>query len=162
MPKVKRIEVREGLEELKKVHKKAAYHLKPRLKMLIVAVEKDLHSKRQLAAALGVDRNSVQHWKAAYATGGLEALLGDERGGKRPSAIPATLHKALAKKLTHPTEAPRSFKELQHWVQEYYLPTINYQTLRGYVIRHFGAKLKVVRKSHVHKDEQAVQEFKKK
>jgi CBS domain containing-hemolysin-like protein len=39
---------------------------------------------------------------------------------------------------------------------------INYHTVNKYVKRKFGAKLKVARKSHVNKSEEAVIEFKKK
>jgi hypothetical protein len=38
---------------------------------------------------------------------------------------------------------------------------INYQTLNSYVKRHFGAKIKVARKSHINKNELAVDTFKK-
>lgn len=162
MPIVKKIEVKESVEELKKLYSKVGYPLKPRIKMLLVSLQKDLHSKQQLAAAIRVDKNSIHNWKTAYAKGGLEALLQDNRGGKRPSVITPVIDKALSQKLAHPSEAPRSFKELQGWVEEHFLPGINYQTLRGYVIRKYGAKLKVVRKTHVNKDEAQVQEFKKK
>ncbi len=162
MPVVRKLEVKESVEEVKKLYWKLGYHLKPRLKMLLVCLQKDLHSKRQLAEAVGVDKNSIDKWKTLYAKGGLEALLEDKRGGKRPSLITAVIDEALGKKLTHPSEAPRSFKELQGWVQEHYLADINYQTLRSYVIRKYGAKIKVVRKTHINKDEQQVQEFKKK
>jgi len=162
MPVVKKIAVKESAEELKKLYRKVGYHLKPRIKMLLVSSQKDLHSKQQLSAAIGVDKNSIHNWKTIYAKGGLDALLEDNRGGKRPSVITPVVDQALGKKLAHPTEAPRSFKELQGWVQEHYIAGINYQTLRGYVIRKYGAKLKVVRKTHIHKDEAAVQDFKKK
>ena len=162
MPVVKKLEVTESVEVLKKLHSKVGYHLKPRLKMLLVSLQKDLHSKRQLAEAIGVDKNSIDKWKTLYTKGGLEALLQDNRGGKRPSLITPIVEEALSKKLTHSSEAPRSFKELHGWVQEHYIKEINYQTLRGYVMRKYGAKIKVVRKTHINKDDQQVQEFKKK
>ena len=86
----------------------------------------------------------------------------DERGGNRPSKIDAATHKALTQKLADASNAPRSFIELQQWVDEHYLPGINYHTLNKYVKRKYGAKIKVVRKSHIKKDENAVEQFKKK
>jgi len=50
---------------------------------------------------------------------------------------------------------------LHEWIKENYLPAIHYQTVHKYVRRTFGAKLKVVRKSHVKKDIEATEEFKK-
>jgi transposase len=162
MPIVKKIEVREELAALKRLYRQVAYHLKPRLKMLIIACEEGVHSQRKLAERLKVDPNSVKAWKSTYAQSGLDGLLQDSRTGNYPSVIDQKTHEALQAKLTHPTEALRSYKELQQWVDEQHLPGIHYQTLRGYVKRHFSTKIKVVRKSHIGKDPQAVEQFKKK
>jgi transposase len=162
MPLVKRIEVKEGLAELKRLHKTVAVHVKPRLQMLILSVQKDLHSKYALSDALGVDPNSIYSWKTAYQQGGLPALLLDKRGGKKKPLIDENTASAIAQKLADPYAAPRSFTELQAWVDEYYLPGINYHTLRKHVKTKHGAKLKVVRKSHAQKDEAQVAAFKKK
>ena len=159
---VKKIEVREGVAELKRLYRNVAHHLKPRIKMLLIALEEDRPSKRKLAERLKVDPNSVQAWKIAYESGGLAGLLQDSRSGNNPSAIDQKTHAALQAKLTNAQQAPRSYKELQQWVEEHHLPGINYQTLRGYVQRHFGTKIKVVRKSHIQKDKEAVEQFKKK
>lgn len=162
MPSVKRIEVKESLAELKRLHKTVALHLKPRVQMLILAVQKDLHSKYALSDALGVDKNSIHTWKTAYGQGGLPVLLLEKRGGNRPSLIDERTAVAIAQKLADPYEAPRSFTELQQWVDEHYLPGINYHTLRKHVKTKHGAKLKMVRKSHAQKDEAQVVAFKKK
>ena len=162
MPSVKRIEVKESLAELKRVHKTVATHLKPRVQMLILSVQKDLHSKYALATALGVDKNSILSWKTAYEQGALSALVVEKRGGKKPSLIDEGTALAIAQKLAESHEAPRSFSELQQWVDEHYLPGINYHTLRKHVKTKHGAKLKVVRKSHAQKDEAQVEAFKKK
>jgi transposase len=162
MPEVKKIVVKEELAALQKLHRKAAYHLKPRLKMLLVALGKDVHSKSALSRQLKVSATSVQEWKKRYEAGGLTALLLDERGGNRPSKIDAATDEALARKLSDAKDAPRSFTELQQWVEEHHLPGINYHTLNKYVKRKYGAKIKVVRKTHVQKDEEAVEQFKKK
>jgi transposase len=162
MPSMKRIEVKESLAELKRLHKTVATHLKPRVQMLLLSMQKDLHSKYALATALGVDPNSIHNWKTAYEQGGLPALVVEKRGGKKPSLIDERTAFAIAQKLSNPYEAPRSFTELQQWVSEHYLRGINYHTLRKHVKTKHGAKLKMVRKSHVQKDEGAVAAFKKK
>ena len=162
MPEVKKIQVREELAELQKRYRKVAHHLKPRIKMLLISAQKDVHAKTALAGYLKVSPTTVQQWKKRYEQGGLQQLLLDDRGGNRPSKIDAATDKALAGKLSDAKNAPRSFTELQQWVDEHYLPGINYHTLNKYVKRRYGAKLKVVRKTHVQKDEGAVEAFKKK
>ncbi len=52
-------------------------------------------------------------------------------------------------------------KELLTWVEAEFNKTIKYNTLLKYTTRHFGSKVKVARKSHVKKDEEAVNAFKK-
>ncbi|MBI4945206.1 MAG: hypothetical protein HY840_02260 [Bacteroidetes bacterium] len=111
--------------------------------------------------ALGVNHNSIQTWRTSYKKGGLSALLKFDRGGFKPSVIPPKVHRAIEKRLKNPIEAFNGFEQLRRWIDEHYIPAINYQTLNQYVKRHFGAKLKVARKSHIQKDEQAVREFKK-
>ena len=162
MPSVKKIEVKEDVAALKRLCAKTAHHRKPRIRMLLLAVEQGLHSKGKLAQKLKVDPDSVQAWKRKYESGGLPALLADSRTGNHPSVIDAATHQALQTKLTNPLEAPRSYKELQQWVSDNHSPGIHYQTLRGYVQRHFGTKIKAVRKSHIGKDKEAVEQFKKK
>ena len=57
---------------------------------------------------------------------------------------------------------PNKFKplQLQNWVEQEFEKPILYNTLFKYSQRHFGAKVKVARKSHVKKDEEAVSAFK--
>jgi transposase len=129
--------------------------------LMICKTSKESLSKTTLSAAVGVNHNSIQKWRSAYISGGLEKLLEFNRGGFKPSLITADVHKKIEAKLTHPKEAFRSFEELRQWIDEHFIPGINYHTVNKYVKRKFGAKLKVARKSHVKKDEQQVEEFKK-
>lgn len=129
--------------------------------MLVLIKKQKALSKRDLADALGVNHNSVQTWRSAYGKGGLSALLKFERGGFKPSIISRPIHRVIEKRLKNPVEAFSGFKELQQWLDAYYIPGIKYHTVNKYVKRHFGAKLKVARKSHIKKDAQAVEDFKK-
>jgi transposase len=47
------------------------------------------------------------------------------------------------------------------WINEKFNLDMNYQAVNKYLKRHFGTKLKVGRKSHVNKDENAAALFKK-
>jgi transposase len=155
------LRIKESLPRLKGALRKQPQHLLPRLQMLILIKEEKAFSKRELADALGVNHNSVQTWRTAYKKGGLTALLKFERGGFKPSVIPPKVHRAIEKRFKNPIGAFNGFEQLRSWIDEHYLPAINYQTVNKYVKRHFGAKLKVARKSHIQKDEQAVKELKK-
>jgi transposase len=156
-----RLRIKETLPQLKGVLRKQPQHLRARIQMLILMKEGKAYSKRELADALGVNHNSVQTWRSAYKKGGLSALIRFERGGFKPSVIPAKVHRAIEKRLKSPTEAFHGFDQLRRWIEEHFIPAINYHTVNKYVKRHFGAKLKVARKSHIQKDEQAVRKFKK-
>ena len=53
------------------------------------------------------------------------------------------------------------FIELLDWFNKTFKTDINYKTFHGFVVRKFDAKIKVARKSHIKKDVQAVEAFKK-
>jgi hypothetical protein len=108
MPAIKKIEVKESISSLKKLHKQSSPHLQPRLQMLILSQQKDLHSKYALADALGVNFNSVQTWKTTYLREGLEGLLKDKRGGKKKPVIDPATDEAIRIRLSEPLNAPRS------------------------------------------------------
>ncbi|MBD0352341.1 MAG: helix-turn-helix domain-containing protein, partial [Flavisolibacter sp.] len=92
MPTLKRIEVKQEVTELKRLYRKATPHLKPRIKMLMIAREEGVYSQRKLAQRLKVDANSAKTWKRAYESGGLDSLLQDSGTGNNPSVIDAKTH----------------------------------------------------------------------
>ena len=48
---------------------------KPRLQMLYLLASGQAHNRQEVAALLGVHRNTIGRWLALYAAGGLDALL---------------------------------------------------------------------------------------
>lgn len=163
MANSKNIIVTESEIELKKLMRQQPVHLKNRVQMLLV-LKRSEHSlsKNELAAILKVNHNTAQSWRKTYSEKGINALLTDGRIGFKPSIITSEIHQAIEQRLTSPKDAFTSYVDLIKWIEDNYLPTgINYHTVNKYVKRHFGAKLKVARKSHVKKDQQAVEDFKK-
>jgi transposase len=157
-----KIVVKETLTELKKLLKSAPSHHTPKIKMLILIKESQTDlTKNELADQIGVNHNSAQTWRKKYQSGGIDALLSDGRIGFKPSVVSEEAHEQIRIKLHNPEGAFTSFKDLQQWVDANFAKGINYNSLRHYVKRHFGAKLKVARKSHVKKDKEAVLLFKK-
>lgn len=156
------IKVKETLIELKGVLKKTALYNSPKVKMLIEIKKSEVSlSKNELAELIGVSHNSIQSWRTKYIKGGIDELLKDGRGGFKPSLFKPSVHKKIELELNKENASFSSYKQLQAWVEKNWVKGVNYNTLRHYVKRHFGAKLKVPRKSHIRKNEQEGKDFKK-
>jgi transposase len=120
-------------------------------------------SKRDLMEGVGASSQSIHNWRTAYRQGGLDALFFNGRKGKagKPSVFTKEEHKKLEKKLNDPRNGLAGYVELQQWIAEEFKKEIKYNTILKYAMRHFGSRVKVARKTHVNKDEQAVSTFKK-
>jgi len=162
MAKALSITVKESLNELRLLLKKSAAHHSSKIRMLI-EIKKTDHalSKNELAERVGVNPNSIQTWRTKYKNKGIDGLLKDGRIGFKPSKISPSVHKKIELKLSAPEAAFTSYKQLHEWVDKNLFEGVNYNSLRHYVKRHFGAKLKVPRKSHIRKDKLAAEAFKK-
>lgn len=156
------LDIKESKENLKKLLKKQPEHLRDRIRMLLVIkLSSEALNKNALAEKVGVNHNSIQWWRTLYRKGGLSKLLEYNRGGYKKPLITPEVHQKLKERLHNPHQAFRSYEELRSWIDEQFIPGINYHTVNKYVKRHFGTKLKVARKSHIDKDEKAVEVFKK-
>ena len=156
------ITVKESLKDLKILLKKSASHHSSKIRMLIEIKKSDIAlSKYDLADKVGVNQNSIQTWRTKYKNEGINGLLKDGRIGFKPSIISPKAHKKIELKLKAPEAAFTSYKQLHQWVEKHLIAGVNYNSLRHYVKRHFGAKLKVPRKSHIRKDKEAVAALKK-
>lgn len=159
------IPVTESQTDLRALLKKSSLMLQPRIKMLIAmskAGDKGI-SKRELMDTVAASSQSIQTWRTAYKHGGLQALLHNGRKGKagKPSIFTKEEHKKIEQKLKDPKNGLAGYIELQQWVEQEFKKPVKYNTILKYAIRHFGAGVKVARKSHVKKDEQAAEAFKK-
>ena len=162
MSRAKQIHIKEKLSELKGHLKQSTGRIRPRVQMLLaIKQSEEALTKYELAEIVGVNHNSITSWRRMYEQGGISLILQHNQGGKRRQVIDARTHKAIAKRLTSPKEGFRSYKELQQWVQANYIEDIRYITILKYVQQHFGAKLKMARKSHVNKEDAAIEAFKK-
>lgn len=158
------ITVKETIAELRSLQRKNGELIGKRLQMLIEIKrhEKTGISKRELSAITGINHNSIVKWRKQYVKYGIEPLLTHGRvGGFKKSVISQEEHTKIEKKLKDPTGGIRGYTELLEWVNKELSKDIKYITLLKYVQRHFGSKIKVARKSHVKKDDLAVERFKK-
>jgi len=119
-------------------------------------------SKRALS---GINHNSIVKWRKQYNEKGIAPLLVHGRvGGFKKSMVSTENHKLIEKNMNEPNNGIRGYMELLDSVNMELLDSVNmelkldikYITPVKYTQRHFGANIKVARKSHVKKDEDLV------
>jgi transposase len=155
--------IKESEIEIKKLLKKSSPMIAKRLQALYIFKQHETTgiSKREVADAIGVNHNSIQTWRSNYIKEGINGLISHSNIGYKPSIINKEQEKALHEQLHNPVNGFVGFIELLEWFNKEFNTNINYKTFHGFVVRKFNAKIKVARKSHVNKDEQAVESFKK-
>ena len=159
----KSIIIKESLSELKCLQRKSGHLIAKRLQILIEFKKNEEMgiSKRAVSDKTGINHNSITKWRNVYLKSGIRTFLVHGRKGFKKSVIDSVSHKAIEKKLKDPRNGLRGYKELRQWVSETLNLEVEYSTIVKYAIRHFGTKIKVARKSHVKKDENSVDTFKK-
>jgi transposase len=158
------ITVKESIKELRSLQRKHGELIGKRMQMLIEIKRHENEGglfKRALSDITGINHNSIVKWRNAYLKGGIAELLTHGRKGFKKSIFSEAEHHAIKQKLSEPTNGIVGFKELQQWVEDELNKPVKYIILLKYVQRKFGAKVKTARKSHIKKDKEAVEAFKK-
>lgn len=157
------IPVVEPITLLKQKLKKAIPLFAPRIRMLIEMKQAGSSgiSKRALMERVGASSQSIHTWRTNYKNGGLTLLLSHHKTGFKPPTFNNEEHKELEKILHNPTNNITGYVELNEWVLKEFNKQVKYNTLLKYCIKHFQSKVKVARKSHIKKDDDAVATFKK-
>lgn len=118
-----------------------------RLHALYLLASQQAHTRQEIAALLGVDRNTVGRWLTSYRDSGLAGLLTVYiPAGKRKPLTPdqlLTLQQALAQPAGF-----ASFGAIQQWIAATFGVQLSYNATRKLVRYKLGAKLKVPRPSH--------------
>ena len=131
--------IRQSITELRNLMNNQPEHLRNRVRMLLICKQsKQVLSKHALAEIAGVNHNSIQSWRRMYVKGGLGKLLEFNKGGNKPSLINAAAHRAIEKKLNNRNKVFRTYEELRCWIDERFVPGINYHTVNKYVKRKFA------------------------
>jgi len=155
--------IKESEKEIKALMKKNSPMLIKRLHALLIFKQHENRgiSKREVAEKTGVNHNSIQSWRTAYIKGGIKHLLAHKMVGYKTSVITGEQKKALEAQLNKPDNGIVGFVELLAWFNQKFCTDVNYYTFHGYVVREFKAKIKTARKTHINKNEAAVEAFKK-
>lgn len=155
--------IKETEKEIKNLLKKSIPFIAQRLRVLLIFKQNEGQgiSKRDVAKLASVDQNSVQSWRTMYIKSGIEGLMEHHKTGFKPSVFTTKEHKLIEEKLHNPQNGLQGYVELKEWLEKEVGKTFNYNTLLFYCIRNFKSSVKVARKSHVKKDENVVNTFKK-
>lgn len=159
----KKFLINETEKEIKKLMRGSTAFIGQRLRVLLLLKQNEDNgiSKRDLAKIAGVDPNSVQKWRTLYINNGIEGLIKHDRIGFKPSVFTKIEHDKLEAILNNPENGLQGYVELKAWIEKESGKTFNYNTLLFYCIRNFSSSVKVARKSHVKKDENQGDAFKK-
>lgn len=158
------ITIKESIKELKALQRKQGELISKRIQVLIEIKKRETVgvSKRALSDITGINHNSIVKWRKMYLEGGIDAILKHGRaGGFKPSIITVEEHQKIKVLLHDSKNGIRGYKELLYWVATELGKEMKYTTLVEYTKRHFQSKIKVSRKSHVKKNEELVNSFKK-
>lgn len=154
------ITVNEDLSELKKkLQASKNQKVKLKLKSLIMLKEYPQKKQEDIANHLSIGYSTLKRWYMSYRTLGLNVFLRVVPTGVRKSVVSKEIHEALKEKLNDSSDPLLGYWHAVLWVKSSFNVTIKYQTIRKYMIKHFNTKLKVPRKSHYQKDEQAIEAF---
>ena len=158
----KQLFIKESIKELRTLQKNQTPLIIKRLNVLI-AIKKagSDKSRRTLSEELNVSPTSIDAWRDMYEKGGIDLILKHKKTGFKKSIISEPEHRKLEKLLNNSQNGIIGYVELVDWIKKEFNKDLLYITVVKYVQRHFGAKVKVALKSHIKKDEQAVEVFKK-
>lgn len=160
---VSKFKVKESLDFLEKSYSKSNSHSeKLRIKCLIFSVNNDEKSQEAIASHLCISQSTLTRWYREYLDKGFDYFITENRkGGNNQKTILPSIHESLEEKLSDSANPLRGYWEAVEWIKENHNEEINYHTVRAYLKKHFGSKLKAPRKSHYKKDPEAVESFKK-
>jgi len=91
----------------------------------------------------------------------LELLCTHHRNVGRKPLFNKEQYEFISQKLNDPLNGLRGYKDLTILLESTFKQAFKYNTVLKFCIRNFKSKIKVARKSHIKKDKNAVETFKK-
>lgn len=132
-----------------------------RVKALLLIKQGKVKYPSEIARKLRFSRRAVYDWLKSYSEGGIESYLAVSSRGKRDEKLTREEKEAIANKLQDPSTDITSYVELTHWASEQFGKEIPYHVIYKLCRVKLKSRLKIARKSHYKKDDQAVEAFKK-
>lgn len=121
-----------------------------RLHALFLLVSGQARYRQEVAALLGIDRNTVGEWLDRYASGGLPTLLALYVPAGKPSPLTPDQLTQLHQALQQP-HGFGSYSEIRQWINTTFDLQLSYNAVHKLVRYKLRAKLKVPRPSHTKK-----------
>ncbi len=118
-----------------------------RLQMLYLFASQQVKTRKEAAAILGVNRETIGAWLAQYADGGRDALLEVYVAAGKPSSLPPEVEAALREALATPTGFA-SYGEIVDWLWQQHGIRLAYSTVHKLVRYKLKARPKVARRSN--------------
>jgi transposase len=143
--------INETPEELKRLlNAEREAQKRHRLQALYLLQTQQARTRRQVAQLLGVNRDTVGRWLAAYTRGGIPQMLTIAKAPGKPPLLSEAIQQALRDRVAQP-QGFASYKAIWHWLQQEYGVPLAYKTVHRFVRYTLRAKLKVPRPSHIKK-----------
>jgi transposase len=161
LPKV--IFIKESEKEIKHLLRLSTPFIAQRLRVLLILKQNEPTgiSKREAASLAGVCPGSIQKWRTLYMKAGIEGVMTHNKIGYKPSVFTLSERARLEEKLNDPENGLRGYVELKEWIRQEFGKEVLYRTVVNYCVTNFHSSVKVARKSHVNKDVDKVDDFKK-
>jgi len=159
----KQLVIKETEKEIKHLLKATTPFISQRLRVLLILKQYESTgiSKREAATLCGVCADSIQKWRTLYMRDGIEGLMKHNKIGYKPSVFTEVERARLKEKLNDPENGLRGYVELKEWIRKEFGKEILYRTVVNYCVTNFHSSVKVARKSHINKDVNKVEDFKK-
>lgn len=162
MAKTIDIQVHESEKELDSIIRKSKSNLiRSRIKALLLIKRGKYKYSKDLAFKIGVSRKTIYNWLDSYKKEGLSKLCSVQSGGNNTRSLTNETIQEISRLLNDPYSTIVSYVELVNILKETTQSDVNYKTVHHHCKTKHKSKLKVSRKSHHKKDEQAVEAFKK-
>ena len=140
--------IHESAEDLKRLLNQERHPAKhQRLHALYLLASGQARSRITVAALLGVSRGTIGRWLAAYAQGGLAALLAIYIPAGKAAALSPAQRAQLQAALDRP-EGFASYGAIQQWIAQEFGVQMGYHAVYKLVRSTLRAKLKVPRPVH--------------
>ena len=155
------IEEEKELNYLMKQQKTISRKVKIRM-LLLLKKHKEIQYPYQLTAKLNYTRKTISGWIELYKNGGIEKLLLGNyiRIKESQRTLTKEISDNISKLLENPKSTITSYVELQKFIFDNYDLEVKYSALYYHCRKHFSSRLKVSRKSHHKKSDEAELLFK--
>lgn len=160
MGRISKLVIKESESELKKLlNKQSIFKNSQRIQSLLYIKQNVFKTRKEMSSHMGVTRRSIEVWLAKYRSGGISEMLISGTRNRKSTCISPEIDKILSEIVNDCDRGFSSYVEAQNWLFTEYGLELKYNTVREHLIRRYGTKIKSPRKSHVKKDNEAVDAF---